>query len=101
MVLCTHRPSSNWRASIGHQSYNPLTLYAPTIPAVYYTDLTVKYRVPVARGDFEVFASINNLFDKHAPLVYGSFLPGLGLSTIPSLYDTAGRYFNVGFRVKL
>ena len=86
---------------IGHQSYNPLTPFAPTIPAVYYTDLTIKYRIPMTSGNFEVFTSINNLFDKHAPLVYGSFLPGLGLSTIPSVYDETGRYFNLGFRVKI
>ena len=87
---------------IGSQGYNPLTIYAqPTVPAVFYTDLTLRYHVPFGGSDLEVFTTVNNLFNKHAPLVYGSIVPGLGLSTTAGLYDMTGQYFNVGFRVKL
>jgi iron complex outermembrane recepter protein len=87
---------------VGSQQYNPLVIYAqPSVPAVFYTDLTVRYQIPILSGNFEIFATINNLLDKQAPLIYGSILPGLGLSTIPGLYDTTGRYFTLGFRIKL
>jgi len=67
---------------------------------VFYTDLTVRYQLPFEDSHYEVFATVNNLFNKHAPLVYNTVLPGYGLPTIPSLYDVVGQYFTFGIRVR-
>jgi outer membrane receptor protein involved in Fe transport len=50
-------------------------------------------------GTFEPFLTINNLFDKAAPLV-ASNIPGVNTPTIFSLYDTIGRAYTAGVRFK-
>lgn len=85
---------------IGSMKYNPQLIYAaPTIPPVFYTDATLTYRWQAHGAQVEAFTTVNNLFDKRAPLVNGTTAPGIGLSTIVGLYDTTGRYFNLGVRV--
>ena len=70
------------------------------IPAVYYTDLTLKYRFDAHGTTDEAFLTINNLFDKDPPLfpVGSSILPSYYPRT---LYDGVGRYFTLGLRVRM
>lgn len=72
----------------------------PDIPAVWYTDLTVSQKIPTSGGEFEVFATVNNLFDKQPPLI-PAVSSGGSFPTITALYDVVGRTFTVGARIKM
>lgn len=67
--------------------------------AVWYTDATVTYRTEAFGAETDLFLTVNNVFDRNAPLVPGT-IPGLNLPTIISLYDTVGRAYTVGVRAK-
>jgi outer membrane receptor protein involved in Fe transport len=70
-----------------------------SVGAVAYTDLSLRYRVPHNDGYLELFATINNLFDKDPPLIPG-ITPGVNLPTNISTYDIVGRAFTAGARFK-
>jgi iron complex outermembrane receptor protein len=67
------------------------------LSAVFYTDLTARYEIASART--ELFATINNLFDRDPPIAPQQsserFRP-----TNFAVYDAIGRYYTVGARVK-
>ncbi len=70
------------------------------VPAVFYTDLTLRAKVDVGAGkQFEPFLTINNLFDKDPPLIPGT-VPGVNLPTDIAIYDFVGRAFTAGVRFK-
>ncbi len=72
------------------------------IPAVFYTDVTVKYRfqvAPLGGGDQELFFTINNAFNKQPPISGGN--PTNFSVPINFAYDAMGRYFSVGLRVSV
>jgi len=71
-----------------------------SVPAVFYTDLTLQYRFDALTAENEAFLTINNLFNKAPPLfpVGSSILPSYYPRT---LYDGVGRYFTVGLRVRM
>jgi outer membrane receptor protein involved in Fe transport len=62
------------------------------IPAYTYFDLGLRWTVTRREGESqaEIFANVNNLFDKDPP-------PG---STTSPYYDVVGRYFTVGARLR-
>lgn len=69
------------------------------IDAVSYIDLTASRRIDVDDVSFEVFASIDNVFDKEPPRVGfdgGTALDDLGVSN--TRHDLIGRYFRLGVR---
>jgi iron complex outermembrane receptor protein len=85
------------------RSKNPLTIFREqdnSIGAVAYTDLSVVYRIPARRGELDVFATANNLFDKKPPIIPTSTSPGLAHPTLRSAYDIIGTYVTVGARLK-
>jgi outer membrane receptor protein involved in Fe transport len=69
------------------------------VDAVFYTDLTTKYTVPINGHESEFFLTVSNLFNKDPP-------PAPPQSTTfqqptnAALYDTIGRYYTLGVRVK-
>jgi iron complex outermembrane recepter protein len=68
------------------------------VPAVFYTDATVRYAVTPA---VEIYANVNNLFDRDPPLApTRAGVPITTLETNGTLYDVVGRYISVGFRVR-
>jgi outer membrane receptor protein involved in Fe transport len=69
----------------------------PTVGAVIYTDLSLRYTIPQGNGKFEVFGTVNNLFDKKPPIIPGT-TPGVNLPTNISTYDVVGRAFTAGVR---
>lgn len=71
------------------------------VKPVWYTDLSVRFTVPHGNGggNFELFANINNLFDKKPPLIPGT-VPGVNLPTNIAVYDFIGRAFTAGARFK-
>lgn len=72
------------------------------VPAIGYTDLNLTYRIETAAlGKVELFATINNLFDRQPPLVPVARTPGLTVPTIRSAYDILGTYATAGVRIKI
>lgn len=69
------------------------------VPAIWYTDLSLRYTVEQGSGEFEFFTTVNNLFDKDPPLVPGT-VPGVNLPTNIALYDVIGRSYTAGVRFK-
>lgn len=66
-----------------------------------YTDVTLRYKIPTERGDWEIYGTINNLFDRDPPASPTRIgAPASILGTNPTLYDVIGRQFNVGVRLK-
>jgi hypothetical protein len=68
---------------------------------VAYTDVSAVFRVPHGDGDFELFGTVNNLFNKKPPIIPLSNSPGLAYPTIRSAYDIIGTYITVGARLKM
>jgi iron complex outermembrane receptor protein len=68
-----------------------------TVPAVTYWNLSASYDIvpPSNRRQIQIFANVNNLFDKNPPFPFlaSSFVPG-------PYYDPIGRAFRFGVRVK-
>ena len=91
-----------WRSAVRRSADRSLVFADGRVDSVAYTDLTVTFRMPFAVERSEVFLSVQNLFDKEAPIYT---FPGdtlVGWSGSPSLYrdDPIGRYFTAGFRLQ-
>jgi outer membrane receptor protein involved in Fe transport len=61
-----------------------------------YWDTRVGYTIPTGDGSLEIFANVNNLFDKEPPLVLGE---GIAFQTGGG-YDTIGRFFTLGVNLR-
>jgi outer membrane receptor protein involved in Fe transport len=77
----------------------PIQFVNPNVPAVWYTDLSLRYTIPHASGNVEIFGNVNNLFDRSPPLIPGT-VPGVNLPTNIAIYDFIGRAFTAGVRFK-
>lgn len=78
----------------------PTLVYAePHVDPVFYTDITLTAKVGGENSHFELYGTVNNLFDKKPPFIPNRFAAGLGYPTAPGLYDLDDRYFTVGARV--
>jgi iron complex outermembrane recepter protein len=77
----------------------PLAFVDSRVPAVWYTDLALRYKVPHGDGNIEVFGTVNNLFDKDPPLIPGT-IPGVNIPTNIAVYDFIGRSFTAGVRFR-
>jgi outer membrane receptor protein involved in Fe transport len=74
----------------------PTSVNNNRIPGRFYMDLAGSYKLRVGNGrDFELFGSINNLFDRDPPA-----MPSGNLGTNQVLFDPIGRAFRVGARVR-
>jgi iron complex outermembrane recepter protein len=71
----------------------------PGVASVFYTNLTLDYGTEFQGADAHVFFTVNNLTDRQFPIIPGT-IPGLNVPTVISLYDTVGRAFTLGVRVK-
>ena len=73
----------------------------PPIPAYFLTGLAITYDFKVEEQPVTAFLNINNLFDVNGPITGGfNGSPGM-LYPTPTYADIIGRYFTVGFRVKM
>jgi outer membrane receptor protein involved in Fe transport len=76
------------------------TIESNYVPPIFYTDLTLTYRLPV-KGSPEIFGTITNLFDIDPPVTpYYSTFSEYSLQDNASLYDILGRRFVVGARLR-
>lgn len=71
----------------------------PHIGAVFYTDVTAKVKVNAGNAKFEIFGTVNNLFNRRPPFLPNRFAANLAFPTVPNLYDLDNRYFTIGARV--
>ncbi len=86
---------------IGGYNRSNLFVYRDNkIGSVVYTDLNISYDVESSMGDFQLFATVNNLFDRGYPITAIGSNPGLAVSTFRSIYDVTGRYMTAGVRLR-
>jgi len=71
----------------------------PHVGAVFYTDVTAKVKVNAGNAKFEIFGTVNNLFNRRPPFLPNRFAANLAFPTVPNLYDLDNRYFTIGARV--
>jgi iron complex outermembrane recepter protein len=87
---------------IGHmdQSDTPTVVYTNNaVPAVTYWDATASYDFEVAGGKLQWMLSVQNIFNKEAPLIPNG-QPGQQYPTNQGLYDVIGTYFTTGVKFK-
>ena len=70
------------------------------IDSYFYNDIQIRYTFD-DEGQYEVFAGIDNLFDKEPPFL-GQGVPGdvTGTNTAADIYDVVRRFGYVGFKAK-
>lgn len=72
------------------------------VKPVLYTDANLTFTIHTEKGrEFELFTTVNNLFDKQPPLLPVTRTPGLTVPTMRNTYDIIGRYITAGVRVKM
>lgn len=72
------------------------------MPAIFYTDMNVSYKIPNKFGEVELFGVINNLFDQKPPLAPAvQTAPGLFPPYYVNTYSLIGRTVTAGVRFKL
>jgi iron complex outermembrane recepter protein len=63
------------------------------VDSAFYTTLSARYTLPLSTNrDWELFGTINNLFDEDPPIVPGQY------PTNPAFFDQIGRSFRLGIR---
>lgn len=71
----------------------------PHVGAVFYTDVTAKVKINAGNTKFELYGTVNNLFNRRPPFLPNRFAANLAFPTVPNLYDLDNRYFTIGARV--
>lgn len=71
------------------------------VPAVFYTDLSLGFKIPEFGKGAQVYFAVQNLFDRDPPVapIYGA-TGFLSTGTNGYLYDVIGRQFRAGVRLK-
>jgi len=75
----------------GYDINNPNSININHVDSRFYLDLSARIKVPTAGGGFEVYGSVNNVFDKGEP-------EQLRLFGNPLHFDPIGRNFKLGVR---
>jgi iron complex outermembrane recepter protein len=83
--------SSEYSAALASNS--SLTINDNIVKAAYYFNLYGSYNIMDGSNRIQVFASINNLFDRKPPAA-----PSLQYPTNPVYFDQIGRYYRMGVR---
>ncbi len=76
--------------------YRGLDISDNNVPSANYVNLSASVRVP--NSHFEIFGNVTNLFDKDPPIVVTGSV--FGPETNASTYDTIGRRFAIGVRIR-
>lgn len=73
-----------------------------TLGAVVYVDANISQTIKAGPfgSEMEIFANVNNLFNKRPPVFANPTQPGNTYPTYARLYDVMGRYFTVGVKMK-
>jgi outer membrane receptor protein involved in Fe transport len=78
-------------------TWNETNINDNTVSPVAYTNLRVAYKLNIAGGGGEIFANVNNLFDRDPPLAPTWGFTGSTASNF-SLFDKMGRRYTLGVR---
>lgn len=70
------------------------------VPATWYTDFNIGYRLSDVPANPELYLTVNNVFNQKGRLFLISPLTGLNIPTARSVYDIVGRYFTVGVKTR-
>jgi outer membrane receptor protein involved in Fe transport len=81
----------------------PNSININRVPSRFYLTLGMSYRVQLANMEMELFGTVDNLLDKDPPIAPGSTASVVQSSypTNPAFFDTLGRRYRLGLRVKL
>jgi iron complex outermembrane recepter protein len=75
------------------------TINDNTIGGIFYMDMNLSWQVPV-QGDLNVYAEVNNLFDRAPPTDPAAYGRAGSNALNPQLYDVIGRRYTLGVRYK-
>ena len=78
----------------GYDTTDPNSISDNSVASAVYTNLSASYDLT---DQFQVFGSINNVFDKDPAIAPG----GNGYPTNPVYFDTYGRTWRLGLRVRM
>ncbi|MDT9598487.1 TonB-dependent receptor domain-containing protein [Sphingosinicella rhizophila] len=81
-------------------TYGPEDIEDNSVPAQWYQDISASVPLKFKSAELELFVGINNLWNNDPPVVPYEFAIS-ALATNPGLYDTIGRYFYGGIRVRM
>lgn len=81
-------------------TYGPEDIEDNSIKAQAYVDVSASVPVNLRGTTFELFAGVNNLLNNDPPVVPYEFAIS-PIATNPGIYDTVGRYFYTGIRVRM
>jgi outer membrane receptor protein involved in Fe transport len=86
-----------------HEGTGPNSVNDNSVPAFLYLNATAGYRFHLGeRRSVELFAIVNNVFDKDPPMIPSGAAGGINeSSTNGQLYDVVGRFFRAGIRFTL
>jgi outer membrane receptor protein involved in Fe transport len=76
-------------------TYGPAEINDNTIDAAFYTDIRLGYDFGLGGGEFQLYASVTNLFDRD-PSIAPSGLPFGTTHTNTNLFDVIGRRYTLG-----
>jgi outer membrane receptor protein involved in Fe transport len=81
---------------IGEPGYSPASPFSTndnSVDSAFYTTLSARYEFPTRNErNWEIFATVNNLFDEDPPLAPGAY------PTNSAFFDQVGRFYRVGLR---
>ncbi len=81
--------------------WGPADIADNSVPSVTYFDLGLTWRAPRPQGHLEVFAVVENVFDKDPPATPVTTSPlHLNHGANPVLYDLIGRQYRAGVRFR-
>jgi outer membrane receptor protein involved in Fe transport len=78
-------------------TYTTARIANNSIPAISYTDVSLAYASVAGLDGLEIFATVNNLFDR-APPTGVVTLGTQGIPTFFGVYDVVGRMYTLGIR---
>lgn len=90
----THRYISS---GIYNTTYDETDLADNRVSSAAYTNLRVAYKLDIFNGSGEIFANVNNLFDRNPPLAPSWGFTGSTTSNF-ALFDKMGRRYTLGLR---
>ena len=81
---------------IGQPGYSPASPFSTndnSVDSAFYTTLSARYSFPMRNErNWEIFATVNNLFDEDPPLAPGAY------PTNAAFFDQVGRFYRLGLR---
>jgi iron complex outermembrane receptor protein len=80
----------------GYSTTNPNSINNNRVPSAVYVNLAVNYTLPFHNQAFQLFGTVNNVFNKSPPMAPG----GNGYPTNPVYFDTYGTLWKMGLRMR-